>query len=537
MQWILLTDICSDDPEISSESTMEILFRAALQDTIVVDDFCALFNVIITHLQAERNQHHLIDQDLVQSALSLLHESYSLTFPTSSTASLPSEEEKELVAMREALVIVLADVSYLPQFATKYGSLNSPVINTLVGWLNLQHTDLQACSCIMLGNITRSDSACRLMVNRQLYMILFNLVKTSPNTSVLFAALGFLGNLASLAEVQGFLGDMGIIPEMARFWNAGPLAHVSIKLTRRVMKGSMDNVSRLLVPLSGGEEGPNNDFGEADGHASTLAATGMPSSAEFTDPAKTYLSLLLSAFEQSNIAELKLEVGYLVHTVLWTIHSSGATTSPESKEALLVAMYRRHATIARPLGLMVQNGNPEIRSKAWFAMALMARTIEGAVSLEFILHGETFDALRAAIGSQPIMTAEAEPPTSSEAVDKDVAMKLSICRDNATVTVHEILKNGVGISLRSLHSPQYCDFCHTNPGFCVAGWPLRHVEECDVDLLANFKTTVRSAGRSTRRVRGAAATQGSNVYALPGGGWVVEWAGLHSRERGSRWML
>ncbi|MCJ1243315.1 hypothetical protein MMC30_000512 [Trapelia coarctata] len=442
----LLTE--SYDTETSSDGTMEILFQATIEHTIEFDDFCALFNVIIAHLQAKRNQRYLIDQDMVQLALSLLHESYSQTLHNSSSASLPTEEEKELKSMREGLVTVLADISCLPEFATKYGSLDSSVANTLVRWLRSQHTELQTCSCIMLGNIAQSESTCRLMVHQHLYMILFNLIKTSSHTSVLFAALGFLGNLASLAEAKGPMRQMGIIPEMARFWKAGPLALVSIKLTWRVMKGSMDNVSRLLAPLSGGEEGPVNELEGAYGHASNLAATGMPSFAEFNDPVKTHLSLLLSAFEQFDNSELKLEVGYLVHTMLWTIHSSAAAISPGSKEALLMAMYRRHPNIAKPLGLMVQNGNPEIRSKGWFAMALMARTIEGAVSLEFLLSGETLAALRAAIGGQST-TAEAEPPASGEArlgADQEAEMKMNICRDNATVMVHEILKNGSGIT-------------------------------------------------------------------------------------------
>lgn len=516
---------------------MERLFQVVLQHTLEFDDYCALFNVIIAHLQAMRNQTYLIGHDMVQLALSLLHESYSHYFSTSSSTSPPTEEEKELISMREGLVTVLADISYLPEFATKYGSFNSSVINTLMSWLTLQHTELQTCSCIMLGNIAQSESTCRLMAHKRLYMILFNIVKTSSHTSVLFAALGFLGNLASLAEVKGSLGDMGIIPEIARFWKAGPLDHVSIKLTWRVMKGSMDNVSRLLAPLSGEEEGPSNDLGEADGHASNPAATGMPSSAEFEDPVKTYLSLLLSTFEQTDNSELKLEVGYLVHTVLWTIHSAGAATSPEPKEALLIAMYRRHSTLAKPLGLMVQNGNPEVRSKGWFAMALMARTIEGAVSLEFILYGEVFEALRAAIGGRSTTAAETEPPAPSEAglgADQEVGMKLSICRDNATVMVHEILKNGVGMTVHLLHFPHHCDFCHNNLDFHIVDWPLRGVEEYDCDLPANFKTTVRYVGRAARRVRGD-ALQGVYIHALPGGGWVAEWAGQHSSEHGFRW--
>lgn len=484
---------------------MEILFQAALQRDLEFEDFCSLFTVILGHLQAKRNQSYIIDHDMVPLALTLLHQSYSQQGSTSSSDAPPAEQQQELKSMREGLVTVLADVSYCPEFATKYGGLESSATDTLMKWLTAHHPELQICACLMLGNMARSEQTCRIMTDRhQLYMIVFDLVKISSHSPLLFPALGFLGNLASLPDVKEYLGDMGIIPEMARFWTAELLAYVSIKLTWRVVKGSMGNVSRLLAPV------PANDHSE------------------------TYLSLVLSAYEKSHNSELKLEVGYLVHAILWTFYSSGVATSPDSKEALVPDMCRCHFNLAQPLALMVRNGNPEIRSKGWFAMALMARTLEGSIALDDVLHGEAFEALEATIRGQPSsLSTESTSATTEpgpETGTPDVAMILRVCRDNASVMVHEILKHGVGMTVQYLHSYANCDFCHMNLGFHLVDLPLHSVQEYDHDRPANFRTTGRYLGRSARRIRGVVTRQGSTVRDLPGGGWVAEWTGQHGED-------
>jgi len=436
---------------------MEVLFQAVLQQSLEFKDFSALFNVIIALLQANRNQLYIIDKDIVHFALDLLHHSYYQTVPTSSPTSLPTEEELELTSMRGDLLIVLANIGYHPEFVAKYGLLDSPLIDTLLSWLPTQHEELQTCSCIMLGNMAQSQSICRVMVDRhRLHIIIFNVIKTSYHHSVLFSALGFLANLAWLPDVKEILGGMGVILEMARFWKAPPIDRVSVKVTWRVVKESMNNVSRLLAPFLGGEEAPGNDLEQVNGHTFNLT----PTPAAGYDHTKTYLSLLLSAFDDSDSPELKFEVANLVHAILWTIYNSGLAASPDSTKDLLLRIYQHHPGFAKPLGLMVQNGSPEIRSKGWFAMALMARTDEGAVALGFLLSDmEVSEALQATIRGQATSSykqapsavtelgPEAEVPTSNEAglmIDSDAEMKLAICRDNAMVMVHEILKHKVG---------------------------------------------------------------------------------------------
>lgn len=450
---------------------MEVLFQAVLQQTLELKDFSSLSNVIIALLQAKRNQLYIIDKDIVQLALNLLHQSYYQPIPASSPTSLPTEEELELISMRRGLVTVLADIGYLPEFVTKYGRLDSPVIDTLLSWLPTQHEELQTCSCIMLGNMAQSRSTCRVMADRhRLHIILLNVVKTSYHHSVLFPALGFLANLVWLPDVKEVLGDRGVISEVARFWTAPPLDQVSVRLTRRVLKESMNNVSRLLSPWLGPEGTPGNDLPEVNSH--TFDHASIP--ATENDHEKTYLSLLLSAFDESDSSGLKFEVANIVHAIFWTIYNSGVATSPDFIKDLLFRIYGHHPNVANPLGLMVQNGNPEIRSRGWFAMALMARTNEGAVGLGFLLTDkEVFEALQATVRGRPtslhtqatLATTESGPDAadsaSSEAglrVESDAMMKLGICRDNAMVMVHEVLKNEVGYPFNHHVSPDLVTF-------------------------------------------------------------------------------
>lgn len=436
---------------------MEVLFQAVSQESLGFKNFSALFNGITALLQANQNQLYIIDNDLVLSALNLLHRSYYQAIPTSSPTSLPTEEELELTSMRERLLAVLTNVGCHSEFVAKYGPLDSPLIATLLSWLPTPHEELQICSCVMLGNMAQSQSLRRIMVDRYgLHIIVFNVVKTSWHLSLRFSALGVLANLSLLPDVKEVLGDMGVISEMARFWNAPPSDQASVRVTWRVVKESINNVSRIVAPLLGGDEARGNNLEKVDGHTVNL----MPSPGAAHDDSKTHLSLLLSIFDDSHSPELQLEVAHLVHGILWTVYNSGVAASPNSTKDLLLRIYRHHPSFAKPLGLMVQNGNPEIRSRGWFAMALMARTDEGAVALACLLADMgVSQALQATIRGQATssyaqapsavteLRSEAETPTSDEAglaLNPEAEMMLAICKENALIMVHEILKHEVG---------------------------------------------------------------------------------------------
>jgi hypothetical protein len=53
----------------------------------------------------------------------------------------------------------LSDVSALPLFADTY-PLDSGLSKTLKLWLEAPEDRLQACSCVILGNLARSDEIC-----------------------------------------------------------------------------------------------------------------------------------------------------------------------------------------------------------------------------------------------------------------------------------------------------------------------------------------------------------------------------------------
>ena len=408
----------------------------------------------MVHLKLERYQTHMIGMNLVDVPLRLLLRlssqppSLELSSPLGSYHFPPmrdTEEEKELSVVRGNIINALSDISSLPQFAAKYASLESSLTDTLLIWLSALQPQLQLCSCIMLGNLARSDLVCQLMISkRKLHLNLLNILKTSSNTQVLHSVLSFLRNLGLLPQNKQTLGESNIIPALAHFWTVETMpqiAHAAVSLMRQLINGCADNISRLLVPLSADEESPANS--------------------------RTYLSLILSLFEKSDDMTIKVETARIVAAIFRTIYKSDASTPASFRDITLDRLYSLHPNIGRPLAVMVSQSQwPVMRSEGWFTMALAARTEEGSLAMDSVLEVNVLDALQRTICgtsghmlAAPLYSAGTEEETESETavpgttgseIDKGPNINAKD-RENAIVLVNELLKNRVSFLSISNH--------------------------------------------------------------------------------------
>ncbi|MCJ1392104.1 hypothetical protein MMC18_004971 [Xylographa bjoerkii] len=429
----------------SSASAVEVLFRAASAPDLDVDDRVSLVDAAIAHLKHEDYQRHMVEFDLVHVPLSLLVQWYSppRASPNRQISSADiltpqlrdTGEEEQLTLMRSNIIQVLSDVSAIPEFAAKYASMELPLVETLLGWLAGPHTQLQLCSCIMLGNLARSDSTCLAMVSRfAVHENLLDILKSSSDTQVLHSVLGFLRNLGILQANKRVLGEAGTVEIVSRFLSTDAitqLSHAATSLLRQIINGSINNISSLLSSLSMDEESPAHS--------------------------KTYLSLLLSLFDKSDDIAVNVEVSRVVAAVLRCLHSSQASSNPGLRNKLLHRLFSLHPSLCQPLSMMVtQSRWPIIRSEGWFAMALAARTPEGSAAidaalqqvevfgaLEATLHGDS--TLLAALPRSPtaVVSNAAESPESMESRPSadHVAEMRTKDRENAMVLVSELLKN------------------------------------------------------------------------------------------------
>ena len=425
---------------------MEVLLRAASIPALDVDDCISLVDVAIIYLKQEEFQRYMVTQGLVDIPLTLLVRSYSslhLPGASYSRAGTPpirdAQEEQQLSNMRSSLIESLSDVSALPEFSTRYAEMDSPLIDSLLRWLSVPQSQLQLCSCIMLGNLARSDLICNGMVRRlQVHKTLLSLLKDASDTQVIHSALGFLRNLSLPLQTKKILGEAALVETVARFWTpdvAPQIAYAATSLTRQILNNSLPNVRKLLASLSPDPESPAHS--------------------------KTYLSLLLLLFDRSDDVTIKMEVARVVAVIFRCTHTTTRSAPERSTESILTRLHSLHPNLSRPLAMMVtQSRWPIVRSEGWFALALMVRSEEGSAAIDTILEqAEIFGALEQAIRGQsslvrtrssaerldisretvtPAELAESEPvPEQEESMrSKD--------RENGMVLIHELLKNRVG---------------------------------------------------------------------------------------------
>jgi hypothetical protein len=313
----------------------------------------------------------------------------------------------------------LSDISALPLFSKVY-PLTSPLAGTLLPWLGQTEDQLQICACVMLGNLAREDEICEVMVNDlEIHISLVSILNSGAKGSVLHAALGFLKNLAIAGDNRARLGEAGIIKAVSRLWLFDGVPQVQFSatsLTRQVIISSFDNISRLLEPLSSDPDSPAS--------------------------CRTYLSLLLSLFTKTDSAPIKTEIGRIIAAICRTISlrmQQGPVLSREA-EALFERLFSLHEDVACPVNQMIiQTEWPVMQSEGWFALALMASTKSGSVTVAECLLSMSFFQLL----SETVKIAITDPPEGEAAQEKAERLKKAKDKNNAIILVHNLLKNSV----------------------------------------------------------------------------------------------
>lgn len=439
------------DANQSPDYSLRVLLKTALEPEIEVEDLVSLVNAIVMHLKLERFQRLLIAQNLATIPLVMMIRSFAPQTAANNSLSIvdlsplvrDAEEEEQLTSVRSALIRALSDVSAIPEFGMKY-PVNSPLVNSLLLWLSASRAQFQICSCIMLGNLARSDTVCHSMVhNLRVHETLAATVRGSSDIQVLHAALGFLRNLALPLRNKFLIGEAQIIEVVSRFWSmdSNPqLQHSAVSLVRQLLNSSLVNVQRLLTSLSSDPDSPAHE--------------------------KTYLSLLLSLFEKTDQVPTRVEIARAMAAIWRCLNISDPSLAPSVFNDLLHRLFSMHADIARPLAMMVTQARwPVVRSEGWFALALMARSQEGSAAVNAILQEvEVFGALVETLTGRPIAVgteeigavAEADfgtlpiEPSETEASSEQGTEMRERNRENAMVLINELLKNSVRIGFLDL---------------------------------------------------------------------------------------
>ncbi|EON99235.1 putative gtp binding protein [Phaeoacremonium minimum UCRPA7] len=478
------------EPKLASPATPIVLLRVAAdyRSPVDLEDYSLLASVALSYLAHEDFQSYLLTTEGPWLVLNVFAESYTRFGDLAST--LDPEEAAQLRTTQNAFVQVLSDLSALPTFLG-FSGLASPVVQTLQSWLRQPSyfAAMQTAACLSLGNLARSDeSSVAFVRDYQIHLPLISLlsnpyrsptvsptVDSPPPAQLLHAILSFLKNLAIPASNKPLLSplfDSSILP---RYWHLDSQPQTqfaAVSLTRLLLVGCPANVKRLCAPLSADPNSPAHDrsslhvlsdlFDRIDAEPTKMEIARAIAAACRVLHSTPVLPILP---DEWHVAEGRGE-GYVFQPpkegegagASASASASGPPpTSPDEDLGVLLSpgvgrrarFYDAHADISRPLSFLVrQTRFPALRSEAWFVLALMSRSPEGArVVVRAMQPFEACRALIEAITGRDMFDGHellgASPPTSGPEMDSEFAAGMQRLRSGASSSGGVDMNNAV----------------------------------------------------------------------------------------------
>ncbi|KAG6080431.1 hypothetical protein E4U15_003307 [Claviceps sp. LM218 group G6] len=413
-----------------------------------VDDFVSLAAVALAYLASEALQHRLIADDQVMLLLAVFYHAHV-------GIDYEAIDDEDLVAqvkqLRSSLLSALADVSGNDSFARTY-SLSNGVPQTLLDWLrggndneSKKNLFLQSAACLALGNVSRSDAASIALV--QDYRAHEPLVKLISDPDVtdsqfLHAACSFLKNLAIPLGNKSQLADLLLpqcVPRLYSLDTVPQLQFAAVSLTRLLLLNCTANVWQICTP-------PLKNKKET---CSSPCPASSAKSDDHDNDTQTSANSIIALYGRSDAEPTRLEAARCVAAICRALHSMpvsenlspvsvSATESlsspllPQSHhspgERQRQAFYATHS-VQQPLRFLItQNKWPSLKSEAWFVLALMSRSDDGArIVLSLLLDDAAAEAsLREAItGTEETEETETEETEEKEGETLSVANSIA----------------------------------------------------------------------------------------------------------------
>ncbi|GAO16646.1 uncharacterized protein UV8b_00791 [Ustilaginoidea virens] len=364
------------EPAVADPDTVGVLLGLAAQPVAKADVECfiSLLGVAVAYLACEDFQTRLVSDNQVPLFLDAFHHLHA-------GLDIKDVGDDDLIAqikkLRSSLLSTLADISGHDSFIKTY-PLSDIVPQSLVVWARSNNPFLQAAACLALGNISRSDEASLALVEScKVHEPLVKLLADPAVTDgqLLHAACSFLKNLAIPPRNKPRLGDLLRLPCVPRLYSLDTTPQVqfaAVSLTRLLLLNCPPNARELCTPV------------------------------ELTAP-HTGVGDIISLFGRSDAESTKLEAARCVAGICRILHStpisevltqSYSTTGAfetMSDEDRRTDFYRRHPVHDALRFLITQDKWPSLRSEAWFILALMSRSKDGARIVLSILKDRVAD--------------------------------------------------------------------------------------------------------------------------------------------------
>ena len=400
-----LADLPED--KVPSSAPVRLLDFAMSFNVTTEEDFLALTTVAIQFLSKERFQRFAISEHGILSICKVLEQLETRG------KGLDDDDAQAVTQARKELTDILSDISDVSNFVSLVLEENSSVASTLCSWLSSSDRQLQVCACLMLGNVARSDKTCIVFVHKwKIHEQLMEILKTAIDSQLLYAALGFLKNLALPLPNKSTLGEAGLLELLPRLWKMDVAQQVQfsgVSLARQLIINTSSNVSRLLL----------------------VSISPVPPSAENPVTPENNIDVLTTLFLKSDIEPTKTETSRLLLTICRILStpssnsSTAATTSLHGLPSLEQFFFGQNELLRKPLSFLItQQKWPALRSEAFFVFALTSRTPLGSsLVTSIILSSEVFTILQQTLSPSTSAQASITQPPATVEVGKDVLEK------------------------------------------------------------------------------------------------------------------
>ncbi|KAL8370074.1 hypothetical protein RB595_000438 [Gaeumannomyces hyphopodioides] len=471
-------------------------------DPLEADDFCSLVSAASAYLTNDRL---LAAAAAVPGHAATVLDALQAACTRFSCAELEDmDDADQLGRLRKSLVGVVADLTARDEFVSQHSEAagshgpaaagsHGPAAATralLATWLRRHpRSHLQEAACLALGNLACSDDAAELLVRQgRVHEPLVALLgeqypyEPAPDDTVpsalLHAAVGLLKNLAIAPANKPALGAtllrnpvptagdenpaavaVAVLPRLWGLADTQPQTQLAtVSLCRLLLTGTPANGALLCAPLQ------QHIGADADSKTNTTTTT--------TANVRTNIHALFDLFRHADPEPTKTECARAAMALCRLLHQADADemlASPAAWEAppsssRRAAFYAAHAALGELLSfLLVQARFPALRSEAWFVLALMSRSPDGAgvaaraltrsdaalaaVTAAAGAEGSAVEAVEKKSGSAEGAAAAAELGIDGlgleprQADPKQAANMAKVDRENVLVLLTELLRN------------------------------------------------------------------------------------------------
>ncbi|KYK60246.1 hypothetical protein DCS_01383 [Drechmeria coniospora] len=432
------------EPLMAVPETVPTLLRLAMSSPAKEDPdvFISFVSVAVAYLANEGLQSKL----LAGNCLNLFTNAfYHAHMNVDVKPSDDPDTVTELKKLRTALLATLADLTGNDSFESHY-PLTSDVPQSFLDWIRATSPPLQAAACLALGNISRSDQVSIALVDKHsVHLPLISLL-SSPSvtdTQLLHLALSFLKNLAIPAQNKARLGKLlerSCVPRICNLDTLPQVQFAAISLIRLLLLNCAENPTRL----------------EASRSIAALCRV-----LHSTTP----LANVLPGWKEVNLCASD-DPGLSGPSLRQQQSCPGQTDDGKRRSVF----YKKH-NFRGPLSFLIaQEKWPTLRSEAWFVLALMSRSDDGAAVIANLLEIHTVlmalsmtitgreEAESLADMDKQVENAPAGGVQSVDAPSIDATLQLEpqqvdpaqqanmakIDRENALVLCTEMLRNSAG---------------------------------------------------------------------------------------------